>query len=205
MGCIEKLDVVYNFIQLCIKSEEYRKAQLELQIKDAKFTQEIKEEIFASFTCYICSKSFRLKRTLSLHITRIHLNPKKNVKRKSGKESKSDHNTDNIKNEVKTEEEDKKHLQSLIIFDTENKNQTKEEIKSDKTFSDSENNVYDYSSSEELLSHKEKKPYKGQKRDFSKPYSETRQAMKYIQYIRKQDVENRYFFSLVVSINPVNK
>lgn len=26
---------------------------------------------------------FRLKRTLSLHITRIHINPKKNVKRKS--------------------------------------------------------------------------------------------------------------------------
>ncbi|XP_050316288.1 zinc finger protein 43-like isoform X2 [Anthonomus grandis grandis] len=103
--CEEKLDVTYNFVQVCLKSEEYRKQLLENK------SNEEKEETKQSYTCYLCNKTFSLKRTLGLHITRIHTKPKKNRKRVLI--TKSDHKqnevtdtTKNLKVELLKQEND---------------------------------------------------------------------------------------------------
>jgi len=98
--CIEKLDSAYSFIQLCLKNELYRKEQLRLkeEIQDKKPLNELESD-FIKFVCYLCNKSFRLKRTLGLHITRIHTKPKKNVKRGS----KINEECSDIKTDIKRE------------------------------------------------------------------------------------------------------
>ncbi|XP_060532729.1 zinc finger protein 664-like [Cylas formicarius] len=73
--CVEKLDAAYDFVQTCLKNEEYRKEKLKLK--------EVKIEESAPFVCDDCGKGFKLKRTLNLHITRIHVKPKRSVKQES--------------------------------------------------------------------------------------------------------------------------
>ncbi|KAJ8975469.1 hypothetical protein NQ317_019797 [Molorchus minor] len=54
--CVERLDSTYKFIQACLKK---------------KFNDSV-----ATFDCNTCKKQFKLKRSLKLHITRIHVKTK---------------------------------------------------------------------------------------------------------------------------------
>ncbi|KAJ8951128.1 hypothetical protein NQ318_021572 [Aromia moschata] len=116
-NCVERLNSAYDFIQDCIKSEELRKQQIK-RLDDEKLTCFLKDSYISEniFICNMCKKEFKLKRSLKLHITRIH--NRKEPKLEIIKESKVKPETDdyigkdkvisNI-NEVKDETE---HLDS---------------------------------------------------------------------------------------------
>ncbi|XP_030755112.1 zinc finger protein 664-like [Sitophilus oryzae] len=158
-GCVDKLNTAYTFIQLCVKSEKYRKGQLQV-IKQSK------EPTPTRFICQECNKSFRLKRTLSSHITRIHRKHRYNLKKES--EICDPVVIDPVKRESFLNEIDKDGKKDIvnehqysdnIKFDVEN--DIKEDF-NDCNNSDLENRNSSYSSDEELK--KKKKIYKGKKR-----------------------------------------
>lgn len=115
-----------------------------------------------------CINTFRLKRTLSLHITRIHTNPKKNLKRKlsTPSEQTEAHGVEDNKYNVKAEEagtDIKCELETAVKTDDNFKTESiPQDAEIDSDFDDF--NDFNNCSSDENVLVKKKKVYTGRKR-----------------------------------------
>lgn len=114
--CIEKLNLVYEFIMCCKKSKDLREQQL------IKFQEEIEQKLNIEelVICDICKKSFKQKRYLKLHITRVHLKTSKNKRNKvQGKDNGTTTEAYDLK-EDKIDINDVTHGLSNNVFEDEN-------------------------------------------------------------------------------------
>ncbi|KAH1011626.1 hypothetical protein HUJ04_000954 [Dendroctonus ponderosae] len=68
-NCVHKVNIVYEFIEECRKSDVLRREKLQ-HLKEELEEKKVELE---TFTCYACKKSFKKKRFLKAHITRIHV------------------------------------------------------------------------------------------------------------------------------------
>ncbi|CAH1960959.1 unnamed protein product [Acanthoscelides obtectus] len=144
--CIEKLNIAYTFIQLCIQSEELRNKQRKcLEQKQAKHYCEICEKVFKSarnlrqhnvrlhknsslkhtstVKQFICEKEFKPKRNLCHHNIRIHQKPE------ITKNSKINEVDEVLKENLK--EEDTSFITYLETNNTSDSEDQKDEIKVD--------------------------------------------------------------------------
>ncbi|XP_066148674.1 gastrula zinc finger protein XlCGF26.1-like isoform X1 [Euwallacea fornicatus] len=160
--CLEKLESTYQFIQLCIKSEHYRKEQL----KSFDPTPLDDHELKACFTCFDCNKSFRLKRTLILHITRIHIKSKRHSKEKHSESDDVFGVQDGGKLQAKEELKlDIDEVKNELLLDSKNEHlhlKSEENYCSEQEVGNDEINGSGSSSDDEIL--KEKERSKGKKR-----------------------------------------
>ncbi|KAL1502064.1 hypothetical protein ABEB36_007265 [Hypothenemus hampei] len=67
-SCVEKVNIVFDFIELCKKSSKLREDKL----KQLQWANENDLEDAEDFSCDFCKKNFKKKRTLKSHITKMH-------------------------------------------------------------------------------------------------------------------------------------
>ncbi|XP_023018639.1 uncharacterized protein isoform X2 [Leptinotarsa decemlineata] len=123
-NCIEKLAFSYEFIQICILSEELRKGQLLMLIEEGDCKKEI-EDMKSFYECDICKKQFKLKRSLKSHITRIH-------KKQSDDESNEDSKIDKMLlyvQDLKSEKMDTKEDSTEDFIDRDENYSSEDEVK----------------------------------------------------------------------------
>ncbi|KAJ8928905.1 hypothetical protein NQ314_018476 [Rhamnusium bicolor] len=158
-NCVERLNSAYEFVQICIKSEELRREQLRQIIEKSELKEETSEINLELFGCDICKKQFKLKRSLKLHVTRIHI--------------KKERTLEQIKQErrVKSEKEDIITAESNLKAESENAEKKVNKV-GDNDYSENDDN-YDndnFSSDEDVKLQEVKRNYSKRKNPLTCEY-----------------------------------
>ncbi|KAJ8928906.1 hypothetical protein NQ314_018477, partial [Rhamnusium bicolor] len=157
-NCVERLNSAYEFVQICIKSEELRREQLRQIIEKSELKEETSEINLELFGCDICKKQFKLKRSLKLHVTRIHI--------------KKERTLEQIKQErrVKSEKEDIITAESNLKAESENAEKKVNKVGDDYSENDDNYDNDNFSSDEDVKLQEVKRKYSKRKNPLTCEY-----------------------------------